>query len=84
MRLSEDLLLQLVESDPPKLVLMDGSIGAEVTWPLTLETTVHLIDDVAVARTENRPLVVDGISVPVESFDTFLSGLGYFAGQVLT
>jgi hypothetical protein len=83
MRIAEHQVMQLVNSEPNVLVFVDESTGAEATRPFDLETVMHLIDDVTVARIENKPLVVDDVSVAPEAFDQVLTGLGYFMGRVL-
>jgi hypothetical protein len=83
MRIAEHQVMQLVDGEPPLLVFLDESTGAEAARPFDLETVMHLIDDVTTARIENKPLVVDDVSVAPEAFDKVLTGLGYFTGQAL-
>lgn len=82
-RLGPNHLVQLVDDDPPLLVFIDESCGAEATRPMTLETVMHLIDDVAVARIEDRPVQVDDVEIPQDLFDPLLGTLGYFTGRAL-
>lgn len=80
MRLNDHLLLQLVDD---QLVFVDESIGAEVTLPATLETLLHIIDDVNIARIEQDPASVEiqGIRIPEAAFDQLLQGMGYLVQQ---
>lgn len=75
MRIAEHLLVQQVDD---LLVFVDESHGTEATRPLTLETLMHLIDDVAVARIEERPVKIDAVEIPPAAFDPLLGALGYF------
>ena len=77
MRIAETLLVQQVDD---LLVFVDESNGTEATRPLTLETVMHLIDEVAVAQIQGRSVQIDDVEIPQPAFELLLPTLGYLYG----
>lgn len=75
--------MQVVDEDPPVVVFMDESTGAEAVRPLGVETLMHVIEGVTTARIEGGPLALDGVVIPEATFDVLLVGLGQLTGRCL-